>query len=186
MFCDHPLFRMLCGGIHILDFFTRDKANPANPAEPQDIYRTVMIPDWIEFFALQPDIDGILDLLLRTPPTSFPVNMPPSLAAYICEVREHSLRRDFVRRAASERTRRTVGYGTEWALNAGMRPKKIHEVCVCVCVCVYLCVCARACGSVLSSCFLIPVQGVGREFCRILGQSGTRYPVHQRRCRCQC
>ena len=136
VFCDHPLLRTLCGGIHILDFFTRDAADPANPAEPRDIYRTVIAPDWIEFFARQPHIDGILDLLLRTPPTSFPADVPPSLAAYICDVREHSLRRNFVRRAASERTRRTVGYGTEWALNAGMRPKKIHEVCLRVCVCV--------------------------------------------------
>lgn len=124
-FAENPLLRTLCGGIHILDFFTRD-----SDTEPQDIYRTVVPADWIAFFAPL-HIDAILDLLMRTPPAAFPADMPATLHAYIADVRAHTLDRTFVRAALSEQTRSTVGAGAERALNAGMKPKKIHEVCVC-------------------------------------------------------
>src|SRR5438034_6526068 len=48
------LFRNLCGGIHILDFLTR---------EP-DLYKTILPEDWRAFFDHH-EIGGILDLLLR-------------------------------------------------------------------------------------------------------------------------
>ncbi|KAI5792971.1 methyltransferase domain-containing protein [Pyronema domesticum] len=121
-FSEDPLFRILCGGIHILDFFTRDSED-----EPKDIYRTIMPQDWIGFFARQ-NINYILDLLLRLPYSEFPTDIPETLDTYIRNVRDHTLQRDFVRREASERAKKRVGFGTEWALNAGMRPKKIHEV----------------------------------------------------------
>ncbi|KAF8541394.1 methyltransferase domain-containing protein [Trichophaea hybrida] len=101
-FSSDPLLQTLCGGIHILDFFTRDS---------------------------ETSIDHVLDLLLRIPLSSFSTDVPSSLKEYIRNVRDHTLQRDFVRHAASEKTKKTVRYGTEWALNAGMRPKKIHEVC---------------------------------------------------------
>ncbi|KAF8252883.1 hypothetical protein K440DRAFT_657461 [Wilcoxina mikolae CBS 423.85] len=121
-FSSDPLLQTLCGGIHILDFFTRD-----SETVPQDIYRTVIPEDWIHYFSTQ-STDHVLDLLLRIPRSSFSTDVPPTLKDYIRNVRDHTLQRDFVRRAASEKTKKTVRYGTEWALNAGMRPKKIHEV----------------------------------------------------------
>lgn len=125
-FADDPFLRTLCGGIHILDFFTRD-----SDADPKDIYRTVLPADWIAFFALLP-IDSILDLLMRTPLAELSPDVPPTLRTYIESVRAHTLDRTFQRRAISEETKNTTGKGTEWALNAGMKPKKIHEVCAVV------------------------------------------------------
>ena len=119
---ESPLLRTLCGGVHILDFFTRD-----TPTAPTDIYRAVLPPDWISFFETQP-IDDILDLLLRTPLPDFPAAVPATLRSFVSTVRDHSLQRAFVRRDRSEKTKKTTGYGTERALNAGMKPKKIHEV----------------------------------------------------------
>jgi len=120
-----PLLQTLCGGIHILDFFTRD-SDLGNG--PRDIYHTVLSADWISYFAVQP-LDSILDLFLRTPIDEFTNNVPESLKTYIRDVREHMLQRGFVRREKSEQTIRAIGHGTERALNAGMKPKKIHEVC---------------------------------------------------------
>jgi hypothetical protein len=124
-FWSDPLLQTLCGGVHILDFFTRDSNDSAAP----DIYRTVLPADWIEYFEPRP-IDAVLDLLLRTPLHEFAADVPESLKTFVKNVREHSLQRAFVRRDKSERTKKTTGYGTEWALNMGMKPKKIHEVCV--------------------------------------------------------
>jgi len=120
-----PLLQTLCGGIHILDFFTRDSESTDGP---KDIYRTVLPADWISCFATQP-LDTILDLFLRTPIEEFTSDIPETLKTYIREVREHMLQRGFVRREKSEQTIKAIGHGTERALNAGMKPKKIHEVC---------------------------------------------------------
>lgn len=126
LFSADPLLRTLCGGIHILDFFTRDSSTDG---EPQDLYHTVLPPDWIAFFDIKP-IEQVLDLLLRTPLESLDSTIPASLCVFIKNTRRHSLQREFIRRDDREKTKRRTGYGTESALNAGMRPKKIHEVCV--------------------------------------------------------
>jgi hypothetical protein len=129
-FWSDPLLQTLCGGVHILDFFTRDcDSADADGAAPPDIYRTVLPADWIAYFEPRP-IDAVLDLLLRTPLHDFATDVPESLKTFVKNVREHSLQRGFVRRDKSERIKKTAGYGTEWALNMGMKPKKIHEVCV--------------------------------------------------------
>jgi hypothetical protein len=125
-FWSDPLLQTLCGGVHILDFFTRD-----SETGPPDIYRTVLPADWIVYFESQ-SIGAVLDLLLRTPLAEFTSNVPATLKTFIQGVREHSLQRGFARRDKSERTKKTTGYGTEWALNMGMKPKKIHEVCDCL------------------------------------------------------
>ncbi|KAI5854436.1 methyltransferase domain-containing protein [Tricharina praecox] len=119
-----PLLQTLCGGIHILDFFTRDSESTDGP---KDIYHTVFPADWISWFAAQ-SLDTVLDLFLRTPIDEFTTDVPETLKTYIREVREHMLQRGFVRREKSEQTIRAIGRGTERALNAGMKPKKIHEV----------------------------------------------------------
>src|SRR5690242_15285297 len=48
------IFRNLCGGVHILDFLTR---------EP-DLYTTVLPQEWREWFELV-DIGRVLDLLMH-------------------------------------------------------------------------------------------------------------------------
>jgi len=121
-FSADPLLRTLCGGVHILDFFTRD-----SETTPKDLYRTILPPEWIAYFEAKP-IEYILGLLIRTPLDCFDADVPPELCIYIRNVREHSLQREFIRRDRSEKTKKKIGCGTEWALNSGMKPKKIHEV----------------------------------------------------------
>ncbi|RPB03878.1 hypothetical protein L873DRAFT_1833550 [Choiromyces venosus 120613-1] len=124
-FASDPLFQTLCGGVHILDFFTRDCET-----EPIDLYHEILPADWISFFSTQ-EIPSILDYLLRTPIDQLPKTCPETLAAFISQVRIHSLNRDFTRPPVPANTKKSAGVshnGEEWALNAGMRPKKIHEV----------------------------------------------------------
>lgn len=117
------LFHNLCGGIHILDFLTR---------EP-DLYTTVLPQEWREWFDLVP-IDDILELLLRLDieglqkqprETTEPfqnVPLPPqSLLDYISTVRKHLLGRDF-----SPFSDDIADLPRHVAV--GMKPKKIHEV----------------------------------------------------------
>lgn len=117
------IFRNLCGGVHILDFLTR---------EP-DLYTTVLPQEWRDWFDLV-TIDDVLELLLRldikglqkqpreTTVSFESLPMPPqSLLDYICTVRKHLLARDFspVADDISELPRHVA---------VGMKPKKIHEV----------------------------------------------------------
>jgi Methyltransferase domain len=116
------LFRSLCGGVHILDFLTR---------EP-DLYSTVLPLEWRDWFE-QVDIHDVLQLLLRenleemvsrehasweNGPTP-----PPSLVKYALTVRRHCLTRDYLplllEAQSSAIPRR---------LKVGMKPKKLHEV----------------------------------------------------------
>jgi hypothetical protein len=111
------LFRNLCGGVHILDFLTR---------EP-DLYTTVLPREWRDWFDLL-TMDEILDFLLRGDPTQFgdrtdkEVTHPPeSLWDYVQTVRKHCLQRGF--RPVSDSI-------TEMPkpISVGMKTKKIHEV----------------------------------------------------------
>lgn len=143
------LFRNLCGGVHILDFLTR---------EP-DLYSTLLPEDWRQFFD-QHDIHDILHLLLRedieplraqchearaAQPAvvardvddsdgrkqyngrSFP---PASLLDYIHDIRRLSLRRDFATTPAAETGQ--TGSGSRKMIPrrvaVGMNVKKRHEV----------------------------------------------------------
>ena len=120
------IFRNLCGGIHILDFLTR---------EP-DLYTTVLPQEWRGWFD-QVAIDKVLDLLLREDLQQFGSGdpdttngnqswrgheLPPSsLIEYVGTVRRHCLLRQHVP------IRKDVGTLPR-RISVGMKPKKIHEV----------------------------------------------------------
>ncbi|KIW18192.1 hypothetical protein PV08_02480 [Exophiala spinifera] len=113
------LFRNLCGGVHILDFLTR---------EP-DLYTYVLPQDWRDWFELV-SIDDVLDLLMRADLSKFKsgsvqtesIPSPPqSLLEYIDTVRTHSLRRDF--RPVSDNIADMPRH-----IAVGMKTKKAHEV----------------------------------------------------------
>ena len=134
------LFQNLCGGVHILDFLTR---------EP-DLYSTVLPEDWRVWFRLH-DIPAILDLLMKEDDdrlellknsidTLSPKKQstkfswrdgpcpPKSLLEYIQAIRGHALNRDFKPVEVSTATS-SVGTGTlPRHVAVGMKPKKIHEV----------------------------------------------------------
>lgn len=128
------LFRNLCGGVHILDFLTR---------EP-DLYTTLLPDDWRKFFE-QHDIQDILYLLMREDIYSLQQNVsqlshgnteeyahnestnwkggslpPASLLDYIHQIRRFSLKRDFTPQNTQGSIPRHVA--------VGMKPKKCHEV----------------------------------------------------------
>jgi hypothetical protein len=109
------LFQTLCGGVHILDFFTRE----------QSIYETVLPLEWREWFQHCDTMD-LLNLLMRhdlqndfsIPGAGTP---PATLLAYIKAIRKHFLGRKFTpRKLKQEKLPHHVA--------VGMIPKKIHEV----------------------------------------------------------
>lgn len=129
-FSRNPLFQILCGGVHILDFFTRDSLDST---QAKDLYHTILPAEWISYFSTKP-LDDILELILRAELVGIDKDCPESLTSFITDVRAHSLRREFERKQRARKTaRKSMGAGRkdgeEWALNAGMKPKKIHEVC---------------------------------------------------------
>ncbi|KAJ5512279.1 hypothetical protein N7463_001831 [Penicillium fimorum] len=119
------MFMNVCGGVHILDFLTRDP----------DLYTSLLPEDWRSFFDHH-DIHSILQLLLREdisplcePETNaaesgrtwnggaFP---PASLLQYIRNIRRLSFRREFTTPEKSEPLPRHIA--------VGMNKKKKHEV----------------------------------------------------------
>jgi hypothetical protein len=105
------IFQTLCGGVHILDFFTREPS----------LYHKVIPEEWRSWLLAQESMD-LLNLLMRDdleqPRTDDP---PESLIAYIREIRKHSLQRSLPTREKKEtKLPRHVA--------VGMIPKKIHEV----------------------------------------------------------
>lgn len=143
IFSRNSLFQTLCGGVHILDFFTRDTSDTSDTSSPhpQDLYHTILPAEWISYFSTRP-LNDILELILRTEPSGIDPNCPESLRRFIADVRCHSLRREFVKKERVRKAvRKSMGAGRkdgeEWALNAGMKPKKIHEVCSSY-LCLYL------------------------------------------------
>lgn len=131
------LFQKLCGGVHILDFLTR---------EP-DLYSTVIPEEWRTWFQLH-DISAILDLLMKedgdlleslrssidtlsaekqgTNSTWRNAPCPPaSLLEYIQAIRRHALNRDFSPHDACAAPSSAV---LPRHVAVGMKPKKIHEV----------------------------------------------------------
>ena len=82
------LLQTLCGGVHILDFFTRTP----------DLYSVVLPEEWRTFFRAH-DIMDILDLLMRDDLTSISGSSwrngptpPADLVSYISTIRRLSLR----------------------------------------------------------------------------------------------
>ena len=105
------IFQTLCGGVHILDFFTRSPS----------LYHSVIPPEWRSWLLARESMD-LLDLLIRDDLSSPRTDPPPeSLLKYIKEIRSHSLRRNLPPRNGKEgKLPRHVA--------VGMIPKKIHEV----------------------------------------------------------
>ncbi|KAL3470425.1 methyltransferase domain-containing protein [Aspergillus californicus] len=121
------LFRHLCGGVHMLDFLTR---------EP-DLYTTLLPEEWRTFFE-QHHIGDIIDLLLRDDinpllatykqgnvaaeewrgVAGFP---PLTLLEFIYNVRRLTLRRDFAPEGPGKAT-------IPQRIAVGMKVKKYHEV----------------------------------------------------------
>lgn len=113
------LMQLLCGGVHILDFFTQ---------EP-DLYTWLLSEKWREWFDLH-DLQDVLDFLLREDVASM-INgdmpwrgkpaPPADLVEFVHQIRSLSLDREFVAQsgAAGDIPIHTA---------VGMKLKKIHEV----------------------------------------------------------
>jgi methyltransferase family protein len=140
--------QLLCGGIHILDFFTRSP----------DLYCSIIPNDWRAWFETV-EIDEILDLLLRRelqdltdengngPPDGVHTvdkkesqswvhsSLPPprSLINFVTKVRRHCLVTDYEALNIPDRPRKGkfengVYTPSSHAMTAGMNAKKKHEV----------------------------------------------------------
>ncbi|KAF2743254.1 hypothetical protein M011DRAFT_410965 [Sporormia fimetaria CBS 119925] len=122
------LFQTLCGGVHILDFYTRTP----------DLYSTILPETWRTWFK-DHDIMDILDLLMREDLGQFDVKDPPSAASiwrggpappedlldYIRTIRRHLLVRDF---PMTESTGGAQKSTIARHVAVGMKVKKVHEV----------------------------------------------------------
>lgn len=131
-------FRTLCGGVHILDFLTK---------EP-DLYQTILPAEWRDWFHLH-DIRAVLDFLMRESIDAIrelrsdpelqrgsgqhqetcswrgKPSPPISLLNYILDIRKHSLDRTFPVRNDNAVDRCHV---LPRHVTVGMKPKKVHEV----------------------------------------------------------
>ena len=114
------IFQILCGGVHILDFFTSERS----------LFESILPADWREFILQCEDIDAFLDLLMRddldalSPAKYGGNNAPPeSLIQYIRKIRLFSLDRSFT---PSEERKRLPKLTRNVAV--GMTFKKVHEV----------------------------------------------------------
>ncbi|KAI5799280.1 methyltransferase domain-containing protein [Peziza echinospora] len=119
-FSQNPLLQTLCGGVHMLDFFTRPP--------PHDLYSTVIPALWREYLDGL-DIHDVLHLLMRSDPDAIEdthPGCPDSLKDYIIAVRRHTLARDFIPRKKGENF--SVDEDRRRRLMVGMSPKKMHEV----------------------------------------------------------
>jgi Methyltransferase domain len=110
------IFQTLCGGVHILDFFTRDPS----------LYNAVIPEEW-KAWLMDCDSMELLDLLIRDNLQTFhptPEDNPPphSLITYITDIRKYSLQRSHHSRLSSRQP------PLPRHLSVGMVPKKIHEV----------------------------------------------------------
>jgi hypothetical protein len=109
------LFQTLCGGVHILDFFTKDPS----------LYDVVLPKEW-RHWLLKCDSMRLLDLLMRDDLEALsqlpPIEQPPqSFVDYIKEIRKHCLDRQYTPPKLKQKT-------LPRHIAVGMVPKKIHEV----------------------------------------------------------
>ena len=121
----NSLLKTLCGGVHILDFFTSDPA----------IYDRILPQEWRDFFAGR-DIMDLLDLFMREDLAQLSDpdveagwrggHAPPeSLMAYLKDVRKHSLQRGV---NGSQCTINRKQKKLSRHVSIGMSVKKVHEV----------------------------------------------------------
>ncbi|KAI7075789.1 hypothetical protein KC327_g4120 [Hortaea werneckii] len=125
----HDLLRTLCGGVHILDFYTSDPP----------LFERILPQEWRDFFA-QCEVQDVLDLLMSENLDQFETNdrwqrdsrelpLPPkSLLEYIATVRRHLL----IREAGGSQCGRNRALKPTQKLvrdvAVGMSTKKVHEV----------------------------------------------------------
>ncbi|ERT02237.1 hypothetical protein HMPREF1624_00535 [Sporothrix schenckii ATCC 58251] len=117
-----PVFQVLCGGVHIMDFYTTEPG----------LFYSVVPADWQPFlldrtpmelldFLLRDDVDASVAAMSssggRVPP-------PPSLVHYVHDVRRFSLRRNLPPATAAAATTAKLPR----KITMGMNVKKIHEV----------------------------------------------------------
>lgn len=110
------IFQILCGGVHILDFFTNEPG----------LFQWIFTSEWQKFL-VDCEPMALLDFLLRddldAPPSSersWP-DPPESLRKYVKDIRRHSLGRSFT----PVKPRLPV---IPRQISVGMNVKKIHEV----------------------------------------------------------
>ncbi|KAF1830517.1 hypothetical protein BDW02DRAFT_507401 [Decorospora gaudefroyi] len=117
------LLQTLCGGVHILDFYTRSP----------DLYSHIVPQSWREWFETR-EIMDILDLLLREDLDQFEegasnyrdASAPPEeLLQYIRIVRRHLLAREFPPPNANLGPQKAA---IPRHIAMGMKVKKVHEV----------------------------------------------------------
>jgi Methyltransferase domain len=124
-------FQTLCGGVHILDFFTRSP----------DLYETVFPLTWREWFDEFDSEWDIVDWVLRsdlsaqttTDDSNDNKSAPDSLLEYIRNVRRHFLTRDPIRPSTAmkedpRRPKRSKETPSLQQRLVGMSLKKQHEV----------------------------------------------------------
>ena len=117
------LLQTLCGGVHVLDFYTRTP----------DLYSTILPQTWRDWFKSR-DIMDVLDLLMREDLAQFdngsstwrdgPIP-PEDLIQYIKDVRKHLLARDFPPAGSTLQPEKT---SLARHITMGMKVKKVHEV----------------------------------------------------------
>jgi hypothetical protein len=121
------LLQTLCGGVHILDFYTRSP----------DLYATILPQSWREWFQSR-DIMDVLDLLMREDLAQFDHSghgdahvwrdgpaPPDELLDYIRNVRKHLLGRDFPPPGSGLKPQKPA---IPRHIAVGMKVKKVHEV----------------------------------------------------------
>ena len=109
------LFRFLCGGVHILDFFTTEPG----------LFVSAVPKEWQDYL-LQNEPMVLLDFLMRDDLSSIPSNTgpgvpPESLIQYVKDIRRFSLHRNF----HPSRPKLPV---LPRPVALGMKTKKVHEV----------------------------------------------------------
>ncbi|KAL2262038.1 hypothetical protein VTK26DRAFT_2670 [Humicola hyalothermophila] len=109
------LFRFLCGGVHILDFFTTEPG----------LFVSAVPKEWQEYL-LQTEPMALLDFLMRDDLSSLSQNPgsgtpPESLIQYVKDIRRFSLLRSF----QPSRPKLPV---LPRPVALGMKTKKVHEV----------------------------------------------------------
>ncbi|KAF2492214.1 hypothetical protein BU16DRAFT_574278 [Lophium mytilinum] len=128
------LLQTLCGGVHILDFFTRT----------EDLYSSLLSIEWRDWFQSR-DMADILDLFMRedltqfdaqssegpdcisTPRPTWRNGLPPpqGLLQYIKDVRAHLLDRRFPPSNSGLTVQKSI---IARHVAVGMKVKKVHEV----------------------------------------------------------
>jgi hypothetical protein len=106
------MLQTLCGGVHILDFFTNEPG----------LFQQVIPHDWQEYL-MRTDPMRLLDVLMRDDLAAFSDDeMPPAtFVQYVKDIRRFSLGRAFI--AAEQKPPELTRF-----VSVGMKPKKIHEV----------------------------------------------------------